>query len=1357
MSELPSGTLTFLFTDIEGSTRLLRQLRDRYGDVLADHRLLLRAAFAAYGGQEIGTEGDSFFIVFRRARDAVAAAADAQRALTEHTWPADAEIRVRMGMNTGEPNVDEDGSYVGLGVHLAARIASAGYGGQVLLSQATCALIQADEVADVSLEDLGEHQLKDFDRPERIFQLVIEDVPADFPPLKTLDAQAVEGTAREGALPYKGLEAFQPQDAEFFFGREELVDSLVGELAESRFLAVVGPSGSGKSSIVRAGLVPAIWRQAEEWDVVILTPGAEPLEELAVRLAAERGLPAGALLAELRSDPKNLCLATKQLLLDRPTAAKLVLVVDQFEEVFTLCRDDSERRCFISALVQAARTESARAVVILSLRADFYGHCASYPDLAALLQEHQAIVGPMREPELRRAIERPAAAAGLEVQEGLADAMLEDLGDEPGNLPLLSHALLETWKRRRGQVLTLADYRQAGGVREAIARTADAVYREQLDPDQQEIARRIFLRLTEPGRGTEDTRRRASLEEILPPGKEGAAAEAVLEVLARERLVTIGSGTVEVAHEALIREWPTLRRWLDEDREGLQIHRRLTEEAQEWRKLERDPGVLYRGARLQGALEWASVREGELNPLEREFLESSRAAADSELEAARRRNRRLRALAVTLGLLLLLALGAAAFAVRQTRQAQSERRLATSRGLLQSAAAQLPERLDLALLLGLEAERERSSPEARSGLLRAVQRGGRLVQFLRFHPDRVNDVVLSADGRTIASVSAESGIVLWDVAGKRPLGRHFQSATGAQPKLAVAFSPDGKLLASDAGPGAFALWDVASGRMLAVARASTLPNASVHDVAFSPDGRLLAAGSDDGLLLWDVARRRALGASLQRGSEPALEVAFAPGGKTVASSSIDGITLWDVSRRRPAGPLLEQRQAAAIAFSPDGRRLAAAGDQVVLWRLVPGPPAQQRLPVAGGASALAFSRDGRILAVARADHTIQLWDSAGQHALPLRLVGHSAPVTGLAFGAAGPTLVSASEDGTLALWNAAESVGARLLHGPGRGAPAVSFTPDGRSVVAASGSTAFLWPLAGRGSKARIDVGGEVLDLDVAPSGKLVELGTGNGLITTWELRSNRVDRRSLGDTQPLAVTLAPDGATLAVGTLSGRVSLAGRGGKAPPRVLRTAEEEPVYDLAFSPSGEQLAAARGGGTVDLYDGASGRSTGTLHGQLGDVRDVAFGPDGHLLAGAGGQPTVVLWDPESRRQSGEPLRGSLPLGSVAFSSDGRVIATGTSSGRIVLWDTKARIPLGEPLEGHGRAVLAVAFAPGGKLFASAGSDGRVLLHDVSFWLDDDALKKRACSMVGRNLTRSEWNAYVPNEEYRKTCPQWPSGS
>ncbi|MGH8904379.1 MAG: AAA family ATPase, partial [Egibacteraceae bacterium] len=369
----------------------------------------------------------------------------------------------------------------------------------------------------------------------------------------------------EDSTPYMGLAAFQAEDAERFFGREQLVAELVVRLSESPFLAVVGPSGSGKSSVLRAGLLPAIWNGAlpgaDVWTTIVLTPGAHPLEELAAQLGVESGVAAGTLLADWQAEPSRLRLAVRQMLVRAPAGACLLLLVDQLEEIFTLCRDEAERRGFVHALASLADEADSQAIVVLGIRADFYGRCAEYPELVAVVQDRQVLVGPMATAELREAITGPAARAGLVLEPGLVETVLADLGGEPGSLPLLSHALFATWQRRRGLTLTLAGYRDAGGVRQAIAQTAESVYGE-LDLAQQTVAKDVFLRLTALGEGTEDTRRRVSRAELY----DGSDVEMVLDRLAEARLVTLGEDSVEVAHEALIREWPTLRRWLTDDR-----------------------------------------------------------------------------------------------------------------------------------------------------------------------------------------------------------------------------------------------------------------------------------------------------------------------------------------------------------------------------------------------------------------------------------------------------------------------------------------------------------------------------------------------------------------------------------------------------------------------------------------------------------------------------------------------------------------------------------------------------------------------------------------------------------------------
>ena len=521
--------------------------------------------------------------------------------------------------------------------------------------------------------------------------------------------------------PFKGLLVFEEGDADIFFGRETFITTLVTHLLQSpanlpssSFLALVGASGSGKSSIARAGLIPTI-RQQTDWPIHLITPTTYPLESLATTLTrdSESVTATTTLMDDMIRDRRSLHLYVRRLLSKGSgeqrseeessphppisSSPYLFLLVDQFEELFTLCRDEGERRVFVDNLVTAVEPETAgRTIVVITLRADFYSHCLGYETLHKLLEGQQKIVPVMSQADLRAAMLSPAAKAGLTFEDGLVDLILRDLGatetgsPEPGALPLLSHVLLETWRRREGSWLTLAGYTEAGGVHGAIAKTAESTF-QRLTSAQQTIARDIFLRLTELGEGTQDTRRRVGLDELLPQSERDAEVAGVLKTLADARLVTTSRETdlhasgdtdemeaaayAEVAHEALIREWPTLQHWLDEDREGLRIHRQLTEAAAAWQVHDQDESYLYQGARLEAAREWTDNESTHLNQLEQAFLTASRQRQQDELAVAETRARRIRRLAYGLAVALVLAMGAVIFAFAQLRTAQARQLL----------------------------------------------------------------------------------------------------------------------------------------------------------------------------------------------------------------------------------------------------------------------------------------------------------------------------------------------------------------------------------------------------------------------------------------------------------------------------------------------------------------------------------------------------------------------------------------------------------------------------------------------------------------------------------------------------------
>ncbi|MFN2641833.1 MAG: protein kinase, partial [Actinomycetota bacterium] len=755
-ADLPAGVVTFCMSDIEGSSRLWEAHARTMAAALVRHEAIIAQAVESHRGTVVRSmgEGDSSVSVFTSAIDAVPAAAAIVEMTEQEEWPDGFDLRVRVGLHTGTAERRE-GDYYGAAINRAGRVRALADGGQVFLSHVTADLVM-DHLADgYKLVDLGPHTLRGMNVRERIYALSTPSVAAPPSPSES---------------PYRGLLAFEPDDGALYFGRETVIADLASRAAAGRHVAVVGASGSGKSSLVRAGLIPAV-RRGEVVGLrtaALLLPGADPLQ------------------------------AWSDLVSERPPSPDQLLVVDQSEELFTLCTDPSARARFVEHLL------SHPGAVVLCLRADFYGHLTQFADLAATVSANHVLLGPMRREELRRAIEEPAKLAGLRLEHGLVELILRDSVDEPGALPLMSHALMETWARRDGRELTVQGYHEAGGVADAIARTADDVF-EACSATERELLRRIFVRLTELGDGTEDTRRRVLLSEFL--SEEASPTAALLETLTSARLLVVEGDTAEVAHEALIRRWPRLRGWLNDDREQLRLHRHLTRAAHAWEAIDRDPGELYRGARLGAAVDWASAAGSEMTTTERRFLDASRAEQDREIQASHRRNRRLRALlaGVAAALVVAIVAGSLAFAAqgrasRAAVVAQSGRLASQSR----EAAVKHP---DLGLLLALEAGRIRSSIETRSALLGALERGGRMSGQLQGLTAPPSQVSFSPDGKTLATTGLD-GTTIWDVATRRAAGHPLRSAQGGW--QGSAFSPDGRTLAIGGQHGIVELWDVAT-------------------------------------------------------------------------------------------------------------------------------------------------------------------------------------------------------------------------------------------------------------------------------------------------------------------------------------------------------------------------------------------------------------------------------------------------------------------------------------------------------------------------------------------------------------------
>jgi WD40 repeat protein/transcriptional regulator with XRE-family HTH domain len=1227
---------------------------------------------------------------------------------------------------------------------------------------------------------------------------------------------------RPGAVagsPYRGLAVFGEQDAGFFFGREAAAAAVLDQMsrlpAGTGLLVVSGASGAGKSSLLRAGVLPRIRAEglaaapgAASWPQVVFTPTRAPLDELALRVAPLAGADAAAVRRGLAADPDGFALTVRQAARAGPPGpaeepegpaqpdqlrpGRLLLVVDQFEELFTQCADDGQRRAFITALHAAATAghgpgQAPAALVVLGVRADFEVRCADYPELAGPVQDRYLVTA-MTARQLRMAITEPAKKAGFTVDDDLTGVLLAEMRNgQPGTfgagaLPLLSHALDQAWRSRTGSAVTLADYERTGGIDGAVAATAQRAY-DRLTPPQQTAARQVFLRLTATSSDGVDTAGRATRAE-LTDGKSPAEAqdvEAVLEAFAAERLLTLAAGTVELSHEALLTAWPLLRdTWLADTHADRIARTRLHATAADWERHSRDRSYLYSGSLLQAAAGTATrigadpARHPPLSPTERDFLHASS-------HAHRRSVRRRQAVIAGLLALTLTALTAAGVAVHNAASASHQHAIALSRQLAAESLNIDGTNPVTARRLAVAAWAVFPTGQAASAITTLLaeqrQRG-----MLPADPSIVWAVAFSPSGTLLASGGADGTVRLWNPATGRPVGAPLHASAQAN-AYGVAFSPSGTLLATGGGDGTVRLWNPATGRPVG-APLHASAQAGVIGVAFSPSGTLLASAGGDGTVrLWNPATGRPVGAPLHASARYGVYgVAFSPSGKLLATGGGDNtVRLWNTATRRLVATLQIGTgpfgSAPGVAFSPDGKLLATGGGDgtVRLWN-----PATRR-PVrtlqtgsgpVGGVYGVKFSPSGKLLASADGDGTVRLWDPATGHPVGAPLPAASAlnSVFGVAFSPSGTLLATGGGDGTARLWNPATGhpVDAPLQTGTGANTDVygVAFSPNGTLLASADGDgTVRLWdPATGHpvGAPLPASALNSVFGVAFSPSGKLLATGGGDGTVRLWNPATGRPVGKTLHATSAqygvIWVAFSPDGKLLASAAGDGAVRLwnpaTGRPVGAPLHASAQAGSENLGGaraVAFSPDGTLLATAGGDGTVRLWNPATGRPVGApLHASAqAGVIGVAFSPDGTLLASAGGDGTVRLWNPATRRLVATLQTGTGPNTGVfwvAFSPDGTLLASAGGDGTVRLWNPITGQPVGAPLQTGTKSVFVVAFSPDGKLLASGGRDGTVRLWQVSLFTHTYAA---LCADVGLP-TPQEWNHYASGEPQPKVC-------
>ena len=1136
-------------------------------------------------------------------------------------------------------------------------------------------------------------------------------------------------TTRERLVcPFKGLAPFEAADAEFFFGRERLVEELVARLEATTLLAVIGPSGSGKSSLLRAGLLPAI----EKWQQVVMRPGEQPAAELVRALGC--GLP--------------------ELLERVPSGERLLVAVDQFEEVFAASVVEDERRAFIEALVEAAWDPDRRAAILIALRADFFGRAAPYVELADLLGPNHVLLGPMTTGELRRAIEGPAGRAGLEVEPALVDALVDEVGGEAGGLPLLSTALLDLWSEREGRSLTFASYERTGGVTGAVGRHAEAAF-QSLAVEDQQIGRQIVLRLVAGEGGEALTRRRTTREEL--DAEEESDVAHVLSILVERRLLVADNGTVELAHDALLEQWPRLVGWLEEDAQGRRLHRHLTQAAAEWDASRRESSELYRGPRLAAAIDWADAagEDAGLNRLERQFLEASRIAHA-------RATRRLRALLAAAVVLLLAALvaGGVALAARGSAKRQATAAIAQRLG----AQALSEPKLDRALLLAREGVALDDTVATRSNLLASLLRSPAALAVLNGGGTRVVDDTLSADGRLLAVRADDGSVSFFDTHSFRALSPGFHGTGGlsygnvVRPLHALAFSPDGRTLAVGDNDGYRPTLTLVDTRTYRSRAQLVSTGAATADVAYAPDGRTLVTGeTTTGRNLGPpevlVARRASDGSVLRR-SRPipgGRLVGFVLGGRDLLVTSGETESFLLDARTFARTRTIGISGSAAISF--DGTTAAFGGEDgsltLVSLRSDRELALNGRAP--GRVTALGFSRDGRLLASGADDGTVEMWDVATR-TLQATYKGHAAAAISVLFDHAGATLYSASSDGSVMVWDVA---GKRRLgrsfrfSSLGRGAAtAVAASPDSSYFVTSPAPNRItLWRARDLHRVGELHGPcGYVVSLAWSHDGRLVAC-TGDGPhAVVWDVTARRID------------------------------ALYGPSGR-----------DGGDGVNFSPDDKLLAVVGSDGHVRVYDVRARRRIADVPGKI-TLQDVDFSSDGERLAAAGLGQSIVIWDVVNRKLE-RKVRHDLPFLSIRFSPDGREIATGDIAGNVDFWDAATGHRVRRTLGGQNGLVLSVTYSPDGKDVITTSTDGKFRLWDIAsgklvgaplpgaetggwgtyfpdgkqviavfdsgtgvVWNVDPATWARtACRIAHRNLTKDEWGAFLPERHYRRVCP------
>lgn len=1160
--------------------------------------------------------------------------------------------------------------------------------------------------------------------------------------------------------PYQGLLAFKEENAQFFFGRDRFKKDLIQAVETQSLVTVIGPSGSGKSSLVFAGLIPYLIQKGN-WIISNFRPKSDPVYEFlvtSVRLLdpsikdPEQLIHAGRLKQELQEGRLSIRQIVDRIL-EKDLTKKLLLVIDQFEELYTLCKEEQQRHYFLDQLLEALESHS-NFTVVLTLRADFLGYALSYRPLADIIPAADQMLGPMNLGELREAIEKPIENLAM-IEEGLTERILEDLKQEPGNLPLLEFTLTLLWDRKEYGWLTHRAYGEIGGVEKALAQYAEEQYK-QLNEVEQKRAKKIFIQLVRPGNETQDTRRLATRSEV---GYENwdivtRLADARLVVTGRDDSVEVGEETVEVVHEALIREWARLKRWINTERNFRLWQERLQSTYRKWRESNQSEDALLQGIQLSDAEDWLQRRADEINPKQQGFIKQSIRLRD------RKRRRTVYTLSGFSTVVSILGLLAGYSAISQANAKVN------AQFALSEARFALYQRLD-ALNEGIFALREmnklqnwgiasRSTQSRAKAVLPKLVYGVREQNRFDGHGGKVEGVSFSPDGKYIVSSSEDRTVKVWN-----PQGLLLATLEGHSSWVNKSiFSPDSSLLATASSDKAIKLWKfdclVEREQICVEANASLINTLEGHewwvtDVSFSPDGEILVSSSRDGTIkFWDQQGKLLNSVAIDSETEEQQEVwsvEFSPDGTFLATGNQDKtLKLIDLD-----GNIIEtlkghSNRVRDVSFSADSEYIASGGDDntAIIWTR-DGKLLRRLEEHTGNVNRVSFTNDNQVLATVTdgESNNVKLWSFDG--ALLATLNGHTERVKDVRFSPDEKTLVTGGWDNTVRLWDI-DGLFPKTLLGHSDRAVDVSFSPDGE-ILASSGwdSTTRLWNLKGSTFPKVLQHAQSVNATLFSPDNQsLITVGA-DGNIRLFDFNGVLTKTIKGHDDFIRDASFSPDS----------QFFITGGGEKEPTikiwdrkgQLIRTmnGHSDAIYGLSFSPDGQLIASASKDNTIKLWN-IDGQLIKTLQGHSGWVWNVSFSPDGQTIASASEDHSVILWSSE-----GSLLKTlqdhSARVTDVTFSPDGEIIATGSADSTIKLWSLEGELIA--TLEGHKDRVMSVHFNPDGKLLASSSVDGDVKLWDIGaqdLTVNLDTLLNAGCSWISDYLRTNQ----ALSEDERTLC-------